>query len=210
MGYDVHITRAEHWPENQGHEITATEWHNVIDADPDLRLAGYNGPHFAIWDAHAEDNEAWLDWYEGNITTKNPDEPLLHKMVEIAALLDAKVQGDDGELYDHAQTDHQVSSPTLWANTSALALILSLVALAMLAIVVPLDSFIRQDYPVGTPMPMKWAFLLVVPGAAGVLAWLVGTIFAVSAFLFRQPSLRLAALALIINCGTGMYLGLTK
>lgn len=209
MGYDVHITRAEHWPKNQGHEISAAEWHAIINTDPDLRLAGYNGPHFAIWDGHPKVIEAWLDWYDGNITTKNPDEPLLHKMVDIAARLDAKVQGDDGELYDHAQTD-QVLTPTMRANTSALALILSLVALAMLAIAVPLDSFIRQDYPVGTPMPMKWALLLVVPGAIGVLAWLVGTIFAAAAFFFRQPSLRLAALALIINCGTGLYLGLTK
>jgi hypothetical protein len=162
-----------------------------------------------IWDRHPNDDEAWLDWFDGNISTKNPDEPLLHKMVDIAARLDAKVQGDDGELYDHEQIG-RVPTPTLWANTSALALTLSLVALAMLAIVVPLDSFIRHDYPVGTPMPIKWALLLVVPGAAGVLAWLVGTIFAVTAFLFRQPSLRLAALALIINCGTGLYLGLTK
>lgn len=142
MGYDVHITRAENWSDNQGCEITAAEWHSVIDTDPELRPAGYNGPHLAIWEAHPSNDEAWLDWCDGNITTKHPDEPLLRKMVEIAARLDAKVQGDDGELYDDAQIDH-VGTPSLWANTAALALILSLVALAMLAIVVPLDSFCK-------------------------------------------------------------------
>ncbi len=209
MGYDVHITRAEHWSENEGHQITPSEWHDVINSDPDLRLAGYNGPHFAIWDAHPKDGEAWLDWHDGNITTKNPDEPLLNKMVDIATRLNAKVQGDDGELYDDAAID-QLPTPTLWGNTSLLSLILSIVALTMLAIVIPLDSFIRQHYPVGTPMPMKWAFLLVGPAVVGVLAWLIGMVFAAAAFLFRQPKLRFAGLALIINCTTGIYFALTK
>jgi hypothetical protein len=26
MGYDIHITRAEHWAENEGREISAEEW----------------------------------------------------------------------------------------------------------------------------------------------------------------------------------------
>src|SRR5438034_10386112 len=27
MGYDVHITRAENWADNEGHEIQPSEWH---------------------------------------------------------------------------------------------------------------------------------------------------------------------------------------
>ena len=209
MGYDFHITRAEHWPENAGHEISESEWHDVGVNDRDLRFAGYNGEHFAIWDAHPNHDEAWLDWDNGNVTTKNPDEPLLRKMTEIAERLNAKVQGDDGELYDPTQFDH-ARAPTIWGNTSLLSLILSIVALAMFAILIPLDSHIRQDYPVGTPIPMKWGLLLTGPGIVGILAWLVGTVFGVAAFLFRQPSLRFAGLALIINCTTGMYLALNK
>ena len=97
MGYDVHITRAENWVENEGHKIEESEWHALIESDPELRLAGYNGPHFAIWNAHPEEDEAWLDWFDGNLFTKNPDEHLLAKMLQIADRLGANVQGDDGE-----------------------------------------------------------------------------------------------------------------
>src|SRR5690554_771364 len=159
MGYDVHITRAEHWPENEGHEIAASEWHDVVNNDPDLRLARYNGPHFAIWDAHPEIDEAWLDWDAGNITTKNPDRALLRKMTELAARLDAQVLGDDGELYDDAQIEHPNPSSSL-GNTSLLSLILSIVALTAIAISFALDSHIRRDYPVGTSMPVQWALAL--------------------------------------------------
>lgn len=40
-----------------------------------------------------------LDWYEGNINTKQPDRALLGKMLDIAAKLGANVQGDDSEVY---------------------------------------------------------------------------------------------------------------
>jgi hypothetical protein len=41
-----------------------------------------------------------LDWEEGQIVVKNPDEILLKKMREIARVLGARVQGDDCEYYD--------------------------------------------------------------------------------------------------------------
>lgn len=210
MGYDVHITRADHWAQNQGREITASEWRNIIDADPDLRLAGYNGPDFAIWDGHPENDESWLDWDDGNITTKNPDDRLLRKMLEIAKRLGANVQGDDGELYDGTTSSTQAPTPTLWANASLLSLMLSIIALTMLVIMIPLDSFIRQHYPVGTPMPLKWALLLASAGIVGVLSWVVGTVFAAAAFLLRQPSLRYAGIALAINCFAVSYLVMTR
>jgi hypothetical protein len=40
-----------------------------------------------------------LDWDAGNIYTKNPDNPMIKKMVQIAHRLNAIVQGDDGEGY---------------------------------------------------------------------------------------------------------------
>ena len=43
---------------------------------------------------------AWLNWEEGRLVGKNPDEPLLKKMRESARVLGARVQGDDCEYYD--------------------------------------------------------------------------------------------------------------
>ena len=35
----------------------------------------------------------------GDIETKNPDAPVIQKMILIAESLNARVQGDDGEVY---------------------------------------------------------------------------------------------------------------
>jgi hypothetical protein len=94
MGYDYHITRADDWADNSGSEITANEWLAVVDNDPELSLSGVNGPFFADW------RDSWFDLVEGNVTTKNPDTPTLTKMLSLATHFDARVQGDDGDIYD--------------------------------------------------------------------------------------------------------------
>ena len=99
MGYDFHITRRNDWSDDDGPAITADEWLRVVEDDPELRLDSTNGPHHALWDGPSNGAEAWLDWSRGNIFAKNPDQPVIQKMVEIAGRLDAKVQGDDGEVY---------------------------------------------------------------------------------------------------------------
>ena len=56
-----------------------------------------------------------LDWFQGEIFTKNPDQILIDKMVKIAHNLNAVVQGDDGELYDEniQIADKSISGLTL-------------------------------------------------------------------------------------------------
>ena len=99
MGYDLHITRAEDWANNTGHTITADEWLKIVAEDSELRLAGYNGPYFALWTGPSKYPDPWLDWMDGNIYSKNPDKASVQKMLQIAAQLRARVQGDDGEIY---------------------------------------------------------------------------------------------------------------
>ena len=98
MGYDLHITRRNDWSAN-GYDITAAEWLAYVERDPELSLWPENGPHMARWSGKSKHSEPWLDWFKGNIYSKNPDEALIQKMVHIARALDAKVQGDDGEIY---------------------------------------------------------------------------------------------------------------
>ncbi len=99
MGYDLHITRKEyHWDEN-GPAITSEEWLNVVNEDPELSIDDANGPYFTIWSGKCSYPDPWFDWDEGNIYTKNPDEPIIAKMLEISKIFNAKVQGDDGEVY---------------------------------------------------------------------------------------------------------------
>lgn len=99
MGYDLHITRAGNWLENKGQWISSDEWLSVIESDQELSLDTTNGPFFADWSGESKYESPWFDWSEGNIFTKNPDRQILSKMLQLANQLNAKVQGDDGEIY---------------------------------------------------------------------------------------------------------------
>ncbi|MER6308504.1 hypothetical protein [Streptomyces sp. NPDC001657] len=116
MGYDVHITRRTPWWKEEGEVITAQEWEAVVAADPELEMVhvARTSPRGqdAVWEyrhkclaqlaTHPERDThgAWLDWREGRVVVKNPDEILLKKMREIAGVLGARVQGDDCEYHD--------------------------------------------------------------------------------------------------------------
>ncbi|QDT52559.1 hypothetical protein Pan44_05710 [Caulifigura coniformis] len=99
MGYEVFITRAQSWAENQGLEITRPEWESLISTDPELRIDDENGPDYAIWLKHPSNSEAWICWRGGSISTKNPDAPLLRKMRDVASRLKAHLQDEDGESF---------------------------------------------------------------------------------------------------------------
>lgn len=99
MGYELHITRAKFWAENEGHRITRAEWLRLIEEDAELTIDKHNGPLFAEWGPQRPHYSPWFDWSEGNIHTKNPDRKTLAKMLQIANLLGASVQGDEGEIY---------------------------------------------------------------------------------------------------------------
>ena len=98
MGYDIHITRRKFWAD-KGDDITADEWLAYVHRDSELRLRAESGRCFAEWNGGS-----WLDWSDGVIFTKNPDDALVTKMVAIARQFDATVQGDDGEIYDGSQS----------------------------------------------------------------------------------------------------------
>ena len=115
MGYDVHITRKENWFDDDP-EIGLGEWKSCIDTDDEIRLVGYaeaklpggnalrvGSEGLAVWTSYrgstAGGNMAWFDFRSGNIVVKNPDGAILCKMWQIAQRLDARVQGDDVEIY---------------------------------------------------------------------------------------------------------------
>ena len=108
MGYDVNITRARHWAENVGHEIQPEEWHAIVAADPEFEMrrvaqAGdlrYENPLLARWTAHPDHEEVWVDYSSGNLVVKNPDMHILRKLCALAVQLGARVQGDEGEIYE--------------------------------------------------------------------------------------------------------------
>ncbi|UXH80007.1 hypothetical protein [Roseateles amylovorans] len=103
---ELHITRAEFWAENEGSEITAEEWLAHVEADPDLSLHAENGPYYAVWSGPSKHEEPWLEWFQGNVSSKWPDTALYQKMLQVAGALGARVQDDDGTFYEK-ETDWQ-------------------------------------------------------------------------------------------------------
>ena len=109
MGYELYITRAAYFYETREAPIQESEWLAVVEADSTLLQS------FSDWlirigpDGYEERVHPWLYvehpdqptlWYlDGAISTKNPDEKLISKLVELARALDARVIGEEGEVY---------------------------------------------------------------------------------------------------------------
>ena len=106
MGYNLYITRRSCWFDEEP-EISAEEWHDYVARDHELRMDASLGDHFAVWSGPSTHEIPWLAWVGGNIESKNPDQPLIRKMTQIAQALGASVQGEECESYD----DHGQASP---------------------------------------------------------------------------------------------------
>ena len=99
VGYEFYVTRADHWSDGKP-EIPKEEWLDLVVHAPELSLAGYHGPYFALWSGDSKYGaDAWFNWKRGQVHTKNPDPPMIVKALQIAERLRARVQGDDGEIY---------------------------------------------------------------------------------------------------------------
>lgn len=102
MGYDLHITRKKYWADEEDKgSISLSEWSAHVENDPELTQDPNNpGENNYLY---LRESGNWPLWYSpelGEINTKNPDTDVIQKLVRIANSLGAKVQGDDGELYD--------------------------------------------------------------------------------------------------------------
>lgn len=106
MGYDLHITRKEFWADDEGPETGLEEWVALVEADPAIQSDDENpGPHNYVFRYGQNACPLWWDDDLGEIYTKNPDPPVIAKLVQIAALLGAQVMGDDGEIYGTDPSD---------------------------------------------------------------------------------------------------------
>lgn len=134
MGYDLHITRATLWIDSDAAPITLEEWLEYLDSDPEMRLDGFAEAHlpdgttlraespglavWTAWSAHERDgNMAWFDHRRGRIVVKNPDDEIVGKMFAIAERLGARVQGDEGEIYDEHGRPHELEQPERTGGT---------------------------------------------------------------------------------------------
>jgi hypothetical protein len=114
MGYDIHITRALHWTDSESVPITLDEWKEYVASDAEMRMDGfaeaattagetirYENEGLAVWLPAASHDRGggWMDYRNGRIVVKYPDDEMLAKMKRIAAVFNASIMGDEGELY---------------------------------------------------------------------------------------------------------------
>jgi hypothetical protein len=105
MGYDLHITRKEHWFDEVGLAITRDEWMALMAADPSIRIDRENcnedPPNiFSVWDdPNSPAGIFWINWTERGVSARHQGKHFVRKVHEIATKLGATVQGDDGEVY---------------------------------------------------------------------------------------------------------------
>jgi hypothetical protein len=101
VGYDLHITRAFMSFDSGRYPILGTEIDELVSTEADLVIPpdAPRRPEFCYltWPADGDD---WLLFDAGRLRTTHPRPPLLRRMTELAARLDAWVIGDDGEVYE--------------------------------------------------------------------------------------------------------------
>ena len=115
MGYELHITRRKQWFDD-GDDIAKEEFIAYVRSDPEFSYPGEGGDDFADWKSPSRGYTTWLQWIDGRILTKNPEDEFVDKMVAVAARLNAKVQGDDGETY-RSLTDILQPEPSASASS---------------------------------------------------------------------------------------------
>jgi hypothetical protein len=124
-------------------QISFGEWTQILEDDKEMRLDGFaeatttNGDRIrvesqglSVWTQYSGNglngNYAWFDYSQGKIVCKNPDDEIINKMLDIADRLNAKVQGDEGEIYERSpdnkishrhiieRSDNQTDNKNLW------------------------------------------------------------------------------------------------
>jgi hypothetical protein len=106
VGYDIHIHRADEWFNSSAARIAREEWLRVVEQSDDLIIdtewwigRADGGKECAVVLSGHPEVVLWYDEDDGKIVSKNPGRPGVIRMVEIAKVLNARVQGDEGEFY---------------------------------------------------------------------------------------------------------------
>ena len=108
MSIHVYLTRRWNPIVDEKPDITEEEWREVAAADGfftpagdrELRDARLKSPSILIWTGHPDGLEAWFSWTNGQIDVRNPDEPMIAKMMALAPKLSARVVSEMGEIFN--------------------------------------------------------------------------------------------------------------
>lgn len=106
MAYDLHIVRTESWLDGATAPVTKGDVDALIANDPEL--AWSTTDYVDMADEAGSVTRYWMItwrgesigwWYRDQILSSNPDKGKISKLVRMAHSLNARVVGDDGEVY---------------------------------------------------------------------------------------------------------------
>lgn len=99
MGYDLHVTRKEYWSDDEGPEISQDEWIRYAMSDAEIQPDPDN-PGDENWIVVLGTDSRPLWWSEtGELYASNPPDEMIRKLVSVATALNARLLGDDDEIY---------------------------------------------------------------------------------------------------------------
>jgi len=102
MGYDLHFARRKFWSDDEGPVITAEEWLAYVATDSQIRLDPDGKGHTVLLTVASKYPGPWLEWSEVTSIRRIRMNQFSPKMLQVASALNARVRGDDGEIYRSA------------------------------------------------------------------------------------------------------------
>ena len=129
--YALHITRREHWADKKHYNaISMLEWKSYVRSDQQMKFINaftcrIGGEDYTIdeeglsaWKFHIHKGQAVWDVFfshaNGNIYVVEPDKETTLKMIAIAGRLGARVQGDNGEIYEEESFRDEAAEGKPW------------------------------------------------------------------------------------------------
>ncbi|MFY0640504.1 MAG: hypothetical protein JXR16_05605 [Bermanella sp.] len=113
MGYNIHITLADEWRDSEKNPITSDLLEEVSRISHDT-VSGVNSKTGEVieqcfedsfyWPSENSDNKCMFHLIGGRLIFKYHDKNQIEIAKDLASYLGAKVQGDDGEVYEYQST----------------------------------------------------------------------------------------------------------
>jgi hypothetical protein len=103
MGYTLYMTRRPTWTTKGGPEISLAEWQAIVESDPELiKLPPTDvNPVWALIPSSRDPSAMaqTIFYNEGRLFVSRPIRSVLRKMLRIAQVLNARVVGEEDEVY---------------------------------------------------------------------------------------------------------------
>lgn len=105
MTRELYVVRNADDPKKNS-AILPEEWEALAERDPALSRFAPDGLTYVAVGLRADGTDAWFNWFDGMLTSPNPDRTTALKLIGFAKSLAAQVVTDEWEQVDATALDH--------------------------------------------------------------------------------------------------------